>query len=282
MELVDEQDDAPLGPPHLSQHGLQALLELTAVFRARHQRPHIQGEDRTILQSLGYVAAQDALREALDDRGLADARLADEHRVVLRLARKDADRAPDLVVAPDDGVEFSLPRLRHEVDPVLLERLVCRLRIVGRDALRAAHLLERAEHLRAVEVEAAQEPLEGVGLGHVDQAEQQVLDRDELVLELGGLRLGASERLVDGLRDVNLGSVDGPADLRQAVELPLHRELRGSRGKAQLFQQAGHDAALLRQQGGKQVPGVDLRVRFAAGDGLRLGDGRARHLGEFG
>src|SRR5215475_5621294 len=38
---------------------------------------------RRLWQGLGHVAGHDALGEALDDRGLADAGLADEHRVVL-------------------------------------------------------------------------------------------------------------------------------------------------------------------------------------------------------
>ena len=39
-----------------------------------------------VLQALGHVALDDALGEALDDGGLADAGLADEHRVVLGAA----------------------------------------------------------------------------------------------------------------------------------------------------------------------------------------------------
>ena len=36
------------------------------------------------LQAVGHVAAHDALRQPFGDGRLADARLADEHRVVLR------------------------------------------------------------------------------------------------------------------------------------------------------------------------------------------------------
>ena len=45
---------------------------------------------RAVLEPLGHVAADDALGEPFHDRRLADARLADEHRVVLGLAREDA------------------------------------------------------------------------------------------------------------------------------------------------------------------------------------------------
>jgi hypothetical protein len=66
--------------------GFQALLELATVFRAREKRADVQLENALVLQTLGDVATHDALREALDDRGLPDARLADEDRVVLRAA----------------------------------------------------------------------------------------------------------------------------------------------------------------------------------------------------
>ena len=55
----------------------------------------------------GHVAADDPLGQPLDDRGLADAGVADEHRVVLGLAGQDLDHPPDLGVAADDRVELA-------------------------------------------------------------------------------------------------------------------------------------------------------------------------------
>ena len=140
VQLVDEQQDPPLGRLDLLQHGLQALLELAAVLGAGHERAHVEREDGLVLQPLGHVAAHDALGEALDDRGLADAGVADEHRVVLGLAREDLDHAPDLRVAADHRVEPPGARLGDEVAAVLLERLVGGLGGRARDALAAAHL----------------------------------------------------------------------------------------------------------------------------------------------
>ena len=122
------------------EHRLQALLELAAVLRARDQRAHVEREDGLVLEPLGHVAAHDALGEPLDDRGLADAGIADQHRVVLGLAREDLDHAPDLLVAADDRVELAAARLGDEVAPVLLERLVGGLGRRARDALAAADL----------------------------------------------------------------------------------------------------------------------------------------------
>jgi hypothetical protein len=62
----------------LLEDGLQALLELAAVLRAGDQRAEVERHDPLVLQRLRDVAADDPLGEALDDRGLADAGLADE------------------------------------------------------------------------------------------------------------------------------------------------------------------------------------------------------------
>ena len=108
VQLVEEQHDLPAGVLDLLQHRLQALLELAAVLRAGEQRADVQRDDAPVAQRLGDVAGDDALGEALDDRGLADAGLADEDGVVLRAAAEDLDDAADLVVAADDRVELAV------------------------------------------------------------------------------------------------------------------------------------------------------------------------------
>ena len=52
---------------------------------------------RLPMQRLGHVAGDDALGQALDDGRLADARLADQGRVVLGAPREDLDDALDLL-----------------------------------------------------------------------------------------------------------------------------------------------------------------------------------------
>ena len=178
VQLVDEEDDLPLARGDLLEDGLEPLLELAAVLRAGDERADVERPDALALEARRDVARDDALREPLGDRGLADARLADQHRVVLRAAREHLDRAPDLLVAADHGVELPGLRERGEVAAVLLERLVGALGVLRRDALAAAHLLERGEERLA---------RDGV------EREEQVLDRDELVAE----GLGLVERLVE-------------------------------------------------------------------------------------
>ena len=101
VHLVDEQDDAAFGRGDLLQHGLQPLLELAAIFRARDQRAEIERQQLLVLQAFRHVAIDDAQRQALDDRGLADAGLADQHGIVLGAAGQHLDGAADFLVAAD-------------------------------------------------------------------------------------------------------------------------------------------------------------------------------------
>jgi len=87
VQLVDEQDDLALGGRDLVDYRLEALLELAAELRARHESAHVQRHDALVAQHLGDVLGGDLLSEPFGDRRLAHAWLADEDRVVLRSAR---------------------------------------------------------------------------------------------------------------------------------------------------------------------------------------------------
>jgi hypothetical protein len=86
VQLVDEGDDLASAGLDLLEHGLEPLLELAAVLRPGDHRPEVQADERLPRRILGHVAVDDALGQALDDGGLADAGLADEDRVVLGAA----------------------------------------------------------------------------------------------------------------------------------------------------------------------------------------------------
>ena len=121
---------------------LEALLELAAELRAGDQRAHVERQDALVLQALGHFAVDDALREALDDRGLADAGLADQHRVVLGAPLQHLDRAADLIVAADDRIELAGGGARGQVDGVFLQRLAALLGVRIGHLLAAAHFLD--------------------------------------------------------------------------------------------------------------------------------------------
>ena len=110
MKLVDEEDDLALRLGDLFQERFKPFLELAAEFRARQHRADVHGDDLLVLHGVGHVAGNDAPRQPFHDGGLADARLADEHRVVFCPPGKHLEHAPDLVVAPDHRIDLSRPR----------------------------------------------------------------------------------------------------------------------------------------------------------------------------
>ena len=131
VQLVDERDDLTAGVVDLLEHGLEPLLELAAVLRAGQHRGQVEREHPASLQGVGDVAGDDPLGEALDDRGLADPGLADQHRVVLGPPGQHLDDAADLGVPADDRVEPALLGGGGQVDGVLLQRLVRRLGLLA-------------------------------------------------------------------------------------------------------------------------------------------------------
>ena len=78
MQLVDEQDDPAFRLGHFLEHGLEPLFEFAAELGAGDQRAHVERDQPAVLQALGHVARDDALRQPLDDGRLAHARLADQ------------------------------------------------------------------------------------------------------------------------------------------------------------------------------------------------------------
>ena len=64
------------------------------------------------------------MRQPLDDGRLADARLADQHGIVLGAARQHLDRAADLLVAADDRIELALRGGLGQVAGIFLQRVV--------------------------------------------------------------------------------------------------------------------------------------------------------------
>ena len=281
VELVDEEDHPPVALADLVEHRLEPFFELAAVLRAREQRPHVERPDGAVGEPLGHVPLDDPLREPLDHRGLADPGLADEDRVVLRPPREDPDDAPDLGVAADDRVELPRPGLPDEVGAVLLQRLVGGLRGRRGDALAATHRDEGGEEPVAREPGAGEEPPGGGRLPLLDEGEQEVLDRDVLVLEPLRLRLGGEQQALEPLRDVDLARLHAAArDARAAVELGLElaRELVSAQVGA--AEQAGDEPVGLGEEGEGEVFAVDLLLAAPYGFGLGALERLLGSLGE--
>ena len=188
MELIDEQDDLALGLLYLLEHGLQAVLELTAVLGAGDQRAHVELDEVAVAQRTRHVAGHDTLGDALDDSCFTDARLTDEHGVVLGAAGQDLNGTTDLVGTADDRVELTGAGKIADIASVLLQRLKLGLVLGRRHAVIAAQFL--VDLLDALLGDAGVAK-NAAGLALVlGKRHQQMLGHHKAVAHLGGLLLG--------------------------------------------------------------------------------------------
>ena len=251
VHLVEEDDELVGVPGDVVDDALEALLELAAVLRAGDHSCEVESDEALAAQRLRDVVVDDPLCDALDDRGLPDARVAEEDRVVLRSAREDLDRLLDLVRAPDHRVELPVARLLGEVSAVLVERL--RGARGAAAALRGLHAADHgAAKLRVGDSEARQQ-LSGRLLLVPRQREQHVLRADVGGAELARFLVGREQH---GFRVGGEGRRDVGA--RPLVGLLL--DLLGDRAgvRAELLQHVAHDVVL--NSSPEQVIGVEVEA----------------------
>ena len=144
-------------------------------------------------------------------------------------------------VPADDRVELALAGRGGQVDGVLLERLVGRLRVLAGDPARAAHAGQRtAQRVGAGTRLGEHGPGGGVDGGERDQ---QVLGGDEVVLHLGGHVGGGAEHLQRGA-GVRRGADRRAAGGGEPVQLGANARLDASTGSTPTACSSGRDDAL--------------------------------------
>ena len=190
MQLINEHDDVP-ADPDLLQHLLQPLFEVTPVPGPGHQRAEVQGVQLLILQGLRHLTRDDHLRQPLDHSGLPDARLADQHRVVLGAPAQHLYHPLDFLLPADHRVELALACACGQVPAEFVKRKRGggrRLRRQARGgALAALVTVQQLNHLLADPVVVCtqlDQHLGGDALALTDQAEQDVLGADVVVAKL--------------------------------------------------------------------------------------------------
>jgi len=247
VQFIDEDDDV-LRAANLLHDAFEALLELSAVFRAGHDRRDIQRQDALVLQRLGDLSGHYALGEPLDNGGLADAGLAYEHRVVLCLSGKDANYPVDLPGPSHDRVE---PVFHRKLGKVL-----CKL-VEGGGFGFFGYLVSGHRHrLNAEQLQylGAQHAVFDSGFHQVvysratavlEYRHQEVLGADIVVLEPSGLLPGGLDDLVVARADRNVSQNDGGARFsdRLFYVLSEHVEIY-----AQALQQARGDGIVVLEE----------------------------------
>ena len=265
VHLVDEQDHAASRRRDFRQHGLQPLLELTAVFCAGDQRAHVERHKLLILQRLGNVAIDYAKRQPFRDGGLADAGFADQHRIVLGTPRQHLDGAADFLVAADHRVELSRAGVSREIPRVFLQRIIALLgtRRIGGTAL-AQIIYRLVQRLRGHA--SFCEDIRGLG-GFLDgEGRQQALDGHETVAGFLGHLFGGGENLRHGRSHIELAVA--AFDFRHRVECCLDAEPHGIGVAARAADKGRSQPFLVVDQDFQKMFGGELLVAARKRHGL--------------
>ena len=229
----------------------------------------------------------DGLRQALHDGGLADAGLADQHRVVLGAPAQHLHHPLDFLLAADDGIELAFHRGGGQVATELVQhqrggrvaRLAAAATGSGLRGLLALisgqqldHLLTHAGQLGA----QLDEDLGGHALALTNQAEKNVLGADVVVAELQRLAKAQLENL---LRARGERDVAGRRLLTLADDL-LDLAADAFERDAQRLQRLGGYAFTLVNKSQQDVLGADVVVVEHPGFFLSQDDDPAGAVGE--
>ena len=271
VQLVDEQDDVAAGAD-LLEDLLEPLLEVAPVAGAGDEGAEVERVELLVGQRLGHVVVGDRLGEALDDGGLADAGLTDQHRVVLGAAGQHLHHPLGLAGPTDDRVELLLAGELGEVAAELVEDERARRAVLAGSTGGGAGLLLAASghagargarqqlddllaHPREIGPQL-HEHLRGDALALTDEAEEDVLGADVVVAELQGLPQRQLEDLLGPRGEGDVAAGRGPAladDLLDLAAYSLERD-------AERFERLGGDAFALVDQPEQDVLGADVVV----------------------
>ena len=267
VDLVDEDDGLTFILSQFFQHRFQPFFELAAKLGTSQQARHVERQHALVLQRLGHFAIDDALCQTLDDGGLAHARLADQHRVVLGATLQDLNDAPDFIITADHRIELALARTLGQIEGVFLQRLALALGLGAVHRLAAAHrldgLLQRAATATHFLEQAA-------GLAFVfGQRQQEHFRGNELIATLLRFAVSDVEQVAQIAPQLHLAAM--PLDARQPLDGLGQRLFQARYGHASTRQQRGR-RLILRQQRREQMQGLD--VLLIASDGHALGIGQ--------
>ena len=195
MQLVDKQDDLALRRCHFAEHGFESLLELTTKLGSCQERAHVERPDLAATQTLRHVAGDDAHGESLRDRGLANAWLADQHRIVFRAPREDLDDSTNLVVSANHRIDLASLGRGRQVAGVLLKCVVEVFGVGIGHALATTDVLETFQERILRHVLAAQNVFRCSRV--LGECDQDVLRRDVVVAHLLRFLRGTLERFAE-------------------------------------------------------------------------------------
>ncbi len=222
VQLVDEDDQLLGVGADLADDVVHPLLEVAPVAGARDHARQVQRDHAAPDQHIGHVPLGDAVCQPLHDGGLADARVTDQHRIVLAAPGEDLDGLLDLLVPADDRVDTALPGQFGEVTAVLVQgRRVRHARPFGLGCLRCLGRAGRGETGRVQDVPGGRVGVRRQGAEHVLRADVAVAAGPGHVVRVQQGPLGRGGEGESGRRRCVVRAVLGGA--RTLVDLGGHR-----------------------------------------------------------
>src|ERR1017187_439271 len=280
VQFIDKKNDV-LRALDLVHDGLDALLELAAVLRARHHQREVEGHDPLVAQNLGDVALGNFLGQALHDGGLANTRFAEQDGVVFRATAEDLDDTLDLILAAHDRIEFVFAGQLGQVASEHAQRgrlhfLLAAAGFAFFDATfaRGEVGIEFLENLIAASLDINVERLQDArrrAFAFAEQAEQNVLGADVIVIELFRFLLRQRENLFHARR---VGNVADHLGLGAGADLLLHFHADSLEIQAHLLENIDGDALAQLDETKQQM----LRTHVVVVETVRFLAGQREHL----
>mmetsp|Transcript_16123 Transcript_16123/g.19766 ORF Transcript_16123/g.19766 Transcript_16123/m.19766 type:complete len:370 (-) Transcript_16123:344-1453(-) len=209
VDLVNHQNDLFLRVKYFLDNVLQTFLEFTTVAGTGQQHGQIKLHNALALQKLRNITCHNLLCQTLGDGGLANARLSNEHWVVLLATCQNLDGSLQLSSTTNKRIHFSFLCSLGQVVAELFQRHgLARAAAARGDAHQAAFvlLLELLDnlfwHLRRVNAQLFQD-LDGISIILFEEGQQDVRSINGVGIQPLGLFHSIAQHALGGRGEGN-------------------------------------------------------------------------------
>ena len=278
VQFVDEQDDLPVRLFNILEHCFQAVFELPTILSAGQHGAEVERDHSLVAQQFRHIAGENAPRQSFHDGRLANARFANEHRIVLGAPRQHLDHAANFFIPANHRVKLAPARQFRQVLGIAVKGLVLALRSLVGHSLVAAHGGQAFEDCVAGSALRCQRKLRRIIL-QLRQCQQQVLGRHVLVFKIFCFFGGVVQHLLQVVGEAGLRR--GSAYLGQAGDSVANTGVQLFGAHSNLLQHGNDDAVFVFQQRHEQVQGKHFRLTVLIGQGTGLLNRLLRFQCEF-
>jgi hypothetical protein len=124
VKLINEEQNGAFTLFDFLQNRLKPFFKFTAIFGPRNQGAQVESKNGFVFEPLRHIAFHYAMRQSLNNGGLAYAGFTDEHGVVFGFAGKYADDSSNFAIPSDDRIKPPFLRLFNQVSPIALKSLI--------------------------------------------------------------------------------------------------------------------------------------------------------------